>query len=89
MIREVIYKLVRKSTSLRKKKKKAKSLLPPRSFHVRAPSRTPAFIIWFFLKRPVVIRGSGTFPQGLRSRFGLPTIVGIAKSLESLGEKEN
>lgn len=71
MIREVIYKLVRKSTSLRKKKKKkrkkkkeTKFPLPPCSFHVRAPGRTPRFIIWFFLKCPVMMRSSAIFPQG-------------------------
>ena len=90
MIHEVIYKLVRKSTSLRKgkkKRKKEKSLLLPRSFHVRTPSRTLGFIIWFFLKSQVVIRSSGTFPQGLCSRFGLPAFVRISKSLENPGDE--
>lgn len=86
MICEVIYKLVRKSTSLRKKKKEAKSL--PTPFHVRAPSRTPGFIIWFFLKRLVMIRSRGTFPPGPLSWVGLPAFAGISKSLENLWEKE-
>lgn len=88
MIREVIYKLVRRSTSFRKKKKQLKSCFPPHSFHVRVPSRTPGFIIWFFLKRLVVIRSSGTFTQGPHSWFRLPAFVGISKSLENPGGEE-
>lgn len=90
-IRGVIYKLVRKSTDLREKKKeekKVKFLLPSRSFHVKAPSRTPDCIIWFFLKRLVMIRSSSTFPQGLCSQVRLPVFVGTSKSLENLGERQ-
>lgn len=86
-IRGVIYKLVRKSTDLRGKKKgekKVKSLLPSCSFHVKAPGRIPDCIIWFFLKRLVMIRSSITFPQGLCSQVRLPLSVGISKSLENL-----
>lgn len=87
----MIYKLVRKSTDLRKKKregKKVKSLLPSCSFHVKAPGRTPDCIIWFFLERLVMIRSSSTFPQGLCSQVRLPVFVGTSKSLENPGEKQ-
>lgn len=84
MIREVIYKLVRKNTSLGKKikKNKEKARLPLRAFHVKAPGRTPGFIIWFFLKCPAVIRSSSTFPQGLCSGFWLPARMVILQSLK-------
>lgn len=93
MIREVIYKLVRKSTSFRKKKKKqSKSCLPPHSFHVRVPSRTPGFIIWFFLKRLVVIRSSSTFIRSPRSQFrlglGYLLLRGYLKAWKTRGEKK-
>lgn len=52
MICEVIYKLVRKSTSLRKKKKEAKSLLSPHSLSCQSTQQKSWLYHLVLLKMP-------------------------------------